>query len=179
MIDPIITMVAALTLSVIFASAASHKLMHRVWFRRQVQEYELIHPLFVPVAAIVLPIAELMIALGLLWSGSRVYAAVLALLIIATYAVAISINLIKGRKDIDCGCSGPTMQQPLQPGLLLRNAFLAVLAFVACIPLVDRLLGLHDNFVMILAATVLVLLYTAADLWLANRPASIKLLGEK
>lgn len=179
MIDPIITMAAVLTLSVIFASAASHKIIHRAWFRRQVQEYELIHPLLVPAAAIMLPITELIIALGLLWSNSRPYAAVLVLLVITTYALAIAINLIKGRKDIDCGCSGPGMQQPLQPGLLLRNLFLAILAFFALLPALSRSLSLFDSFVMLLAATVLILLYTAADLWLANRPASIKLLGEK
>jgi len=49
----------------------------------------------------------------------------------------------------------------------------------ALLPILDRPLSLYDNFVMIAAGTVLVLLYTATDLWLANRPLLLKLSGEK
>ncbi|MFT7338238.1 MAG: hypothetical protein ACI92B_001568 [Marinobacter maritimus] len=179
MIDPVISTSAALALSVIFASAASHKLRHPSWFRRQVHEYELIPGLMVPAAARTLPIAELVIAAGLLWSISRPYAGVLAFLMICVYALAIAINLARGRKDIDCGCSGPAMRQPLQPALLARNLLLAIIALVALLPMLDRPLSLHDNFVMIAAGVVLVLLYTATDLWIANRPLLLKLSGEK
>ncbi|MGO1462926.1 MAG: MauE/DoxX family redox-associated membrane protein [Marinobacter sp.] len=179
MIDPIVSTSAALALAVIFASAASHKLRHPHWFRRQVREYALIPALMVPAAARALPITELVIAAGLLWSASRPYAGLLAFLLIALYALAIAINLARGRKDIDCGCSGPAMRQPLQPALLGRNALLAVIALGALLPMLDRPLSLHDNFVMIAAGTVLVLLYTATDLWLAHRPLLLKLSGEK
>jgi len=179
MIDPVISTSAALALSVIFASAASHKLRHPCWFRRQVHEYELIPGPMVPAAARTLPIAELVIAAGLLWSTSRPYAGVLAFLMIGLYALAIAINLARGRKDIDCGCSGPAMRQPLQPALLARNLMLAIIALVALLPMLDRPLSLHDNFVMIAAGVVLVLLYTATDLWIANRPLLLKLSGEK
>lgn len=179
MIDPIISISAALVLSVIFASAASHKLKNPAWFRRQVQEYELMPSLLIPVTAIMLPIMEVVVALGLLWGDSRPYAAALCLLLVSLYALAIAINLLKGRKDIDCGCSGPAMRQPLQAGLLVRNFFLAVFALNALLPSFERSLGVHDFFIAIAAATVALLLYTAADLWLANRPASLKLLGEK
>ncbi|MDO6442736.1 MauE/DoxX family redox-associated membrane protein [Marinobacter sp. 2_MG-2023] len=179
MIDPIISTAAALALSVIFASAASHKLRHPGWFRRQVQEYELVPGLTVPIVATALPLAELTIAVGLLWSISRPYAAALAFILIAAYTLAIAINLARGRKDIDCGCSGPAMRQPLQPALFARNLLLAVMALCALLPMLDRSLSLHDSFVMIAAGTVLILLYTATDLWLANRPLLLKMSGEK
>ncbi|WP_339782378.1 MauE/DoxX family redox-associated membrane protein [uncultured Marinobacter sp.] len=179
MIDPIISTSAALALSVIFASAASHKIRYPTWFRRQVREYELIPGLMVPFAALALPVTELAVAAGLLWSTSRPYAGVLAFLMISLYALAIAINLARGRKDIDCGCSGPAMRQPLQPALLARNLLLAIIALVALLPMLDRPLSLHDNFVMIAAGVVLVLLYTATDLWIANRPLLLKLSGEK
>jgi len=133
----------------------------------------------VPAAAVALPVAELAIAAGLLWSTSRPYAGILAFLLIGAYALAIAINLARGRKDIDCGCSGPAMRQPLQPALLARNLLLAIVALCALLPMLDRPLGLLDNFVMIAAGTVLVLLYTTTDLWLANRPLLLKLSGEK
>lgn len=179
MIDPIISTSAALALSVIFASAASHKIRHPSWFRRQVREYELIPGLMVPTAALALPVTELAVAAGLLWSTSRPYAGVLAFLLISLYALAIAINLARGRKDIDCGCSGPAMRQPLQPALLVRNGLLAVIALGALLPMLDRPLGLLDNFVIIAAGTVLVLLYTTTDLWIAYRSLLLTVSGEK
>lgn len=179
MIDPVISTSAALALSVIFASAASHKIRHPSWFRRQVREYELIPRFMVPTAALALPVTELAVATGLLWSTSRPYAGVLAFSLISLYALAIAINLARGRKDIDCGCSGPAMRQPLQPALLVRNLLLAVIALGALLPMFERPLGLLDNFVIIAAGTVLVLLYTTTDLWIANRSLLLKLSGEK
>ncbi|MCL1478388.1 MULTISPECIES: MauE/DoxX family redox-associated membrane protein [unclassified Marinobacter] len=179
MIDPVISTSAALALSVIFASAANHKIRHPNWFRRQVREYELIPGFMVPTAALALPVTELAVAAGLLWSTSRPYAGVLAFLLISLYALAIAINLARGRKDIDCGCSGPAMRQPLQPALLVRNGLLAVIALGALLPMLDRPLGLLDNFVIIAAGTVLVLLYTTTDLWIANRSLLLTVSGEK
>lgn len=179
MIDPIISTSAALALSVIFASAASHKLKHPSWFRKQVREYELISESMVGLAARALPIIELATAAGLLWGASRPYAGAVALLLVSVYALAIAINLIRGRKDIDCGCSGPAMRQPLQPGLVVRNLGLAVLACATLLPILSRPLSLHDTFIMIAAGTVITLLYITADLWLANRPLLLKLSGEK
>lgn len=179
MIDPIISTAAALALSVIFASAASHKLRKPHWFRRQVQEYQLAPSVLTPAIALGLPLVELCVALTLLWGTSRPYAAAVALVLIAAYALAIGINLLRGRHDMDCGCSGPAMRQPLHPILLLRNVFLSVLALGALFPVLERTVSLHDNFVMIAAGTVAILLYAAADLWLVNRPLLLKLSGDK
>lgn len=179
MIDPIISTATALALSVIFASAAGHKLKNPNWFRQQIRKYELIPGMAVPAAALALPIIELTTAVGLLWSASRPLAGILALLLVSAYALAIGINLLRGRADIDCGCSGPATPQPLQPGLLIRNLGLAILACVTLLPILDRPLNLHDNFISIAAGTVITLLYLTADLWLANRPLLLKLSGEK
>ncbi|WP_273207139.1 MauE/DoxX family redox-associated membrane protein [Marinobacter subterrani] len=179
MIDPIISTAAALALSVILASAASNKLRKPNWFRRQVEEYQLAPSFLTPVIALGLPVVELLAAVGLLWTTSRSYAAAAALTLVAAYALAIGINLLRGRHDMDCGCSGPAMHQPLHPMLLLRNLFLGVLALGALLPVLERTLSLHDNFVMIAAGIVAVLLYAAADLWLANRSLLLKLSGDK
>ena len=71
------------------------------------------------------------------------------------------------------------MRQPLHPILLLRNGFLGVLALGALIPAFERTTSVHDNFIMIAAGTVAILLYTAADLWLVYRPLLLKLSGDK
>lgn len=179
MIDPIISTASALALSVILASAARHKLKHPSWFRRQIQEYQLIPGLLTPFATRALPMMEFALAAGLLWTTSRPYAGIFAALLISLYGLAIAINLARGRNDIDCGCSGPAMHQPLEPVLLVRNLVLAIAAFIALLPMLNRPISLHDNFIMIAAASVLVLLYSAADLWLANRPLLKQFSGEK
>ena len=56
MIDPIFSTAAALALSVILASAASHKLRKPHWFRRQVNEYQLTPPLLTSAIALALPV---------------------------------------------------------------------------------------------------------------------------
>ena len=68
MFDPIISTAAALALSVILASAASHKLRKPNWFRRQVEEYRLAPSFLTPVIAPALPVAHLPTAAGLLWT---------------------------------------------------------------------------------------------------------------
>ena len=62
----------------------------------------------------------------------------LALSLFVLYAVAISINLFRGRRHIDCGCGGDGTA--IGWGLVVRNVVLAGLALPQQIP-PDDLLG--------------------------------------
>ena len=175
--DPIFTSTAALSLAVIFATTATHKLRAPAWFRRQVAEYRLLPAALVTPVALGLSLLEAGLAAGLLWAGSRSMAALGALILISLYAGGIAINLWRGRHDMDCGCSGPGAQQPLHSRLLLRNLILGGLALLAAFPVDVRPLGLFDDFVIIAAPAVIILLYAATDVWLANRPLLLNLSG--
>ena len=85
----------------------------------------------------------------------------------ARYAGVMTINLLRGRRFIDCGCGGAT--QPLSVGLVLRNVVLAIAAITALVPAPARPLGWLD--VVSMAAGVLVLgaLYAATNQLLAAR----------
>ena len=113
-------------------------------------------------SSMVLPWLEAALAFALLVPASRHLAALGAAALLAGYALAIGINLWRGRRDIDCGCAGPEQAQPIRPVLLARNAALVGLALVASLAPLGRDLGVFDSFVVIAASTVALLLYVGA-----------------
>jgi len=175
--DPILIIASAVAVAVLLASAASHKLRAPMRFARQVEDYGLLPASLVGPVARVLPVIEGIIAFALLVPASRPVAALAATALILFYAGAIGINLWRGRRDIDCGCSGPGQMQPLRPVLLLRNAILAGLGLLAASSPQARELGVFDAFVILAASAVTLLLYAAADSLLANHPRLLKLIG--
>jgi uncharacterized membrane protein len=175
--DPIFVIACALTIAVILASAATHKLRAPSKFADQVEDYQLLPKALVKPLSRLIPVFELAIALGLLIPASRAVAAPAAAALLLGYAAAIAINLWRGRSDIDCGCSGPDQAQPLRPVLLARNGTLAALAVVASLTGHARDMGAFDAFVVIAAAAVALLIYSAAEGLLANGPRLAKLIG--
>lgn len=177
MLDPVLVIASSTALATLLASAASHKLRDRRAFSAIVRAYQLLPAPLAPVATASLALAELALALALLLPGGRASAALAVVLLMALYASAISINLWRGRRDIDCGCSGPGAAQPLRPVLLLRNLVIALLAGLAALPMAERALGALDIFVVIAASAVALLIHVAVDGLLANQPRLAKLTG--
>jgi len=85
------------------------------------------------------------------------------------------VNLIRGRRDIDCGCAGPAAQMPLSGALVVRNALLVAAAIAAAAPLQTRPLGAIDAFTFSAALAMGVLLWKAAHGLLENAPALARL----
>lgn len=175
--DPILVITCALVVAVILASGATHKVRAPARFTRQLEDYLLLPQVTLKLVARGLPLLEFGVAFALLLPASRPIAALLAAALLALYAAAISINLWRGRTDIDCGCSGPDQAQPLRPALLVRNGLLAALALAAGIAPQARDLGLFDGFVVIAASGVALLIYAASEGLLANAPRLLKLIG--
>ncbi|MCP8466422.1 methylamine utilization protein MauE [Pseudomonas sp. ZM23] len=175
--DPILIIASAVAVGVLLASAASHKLRAPMRFARQVEDYGLLPAGLVGPVARTLPVVEGAVAFALLVPASRHVAALAATALILLYAGAIGINLWRGRRDMDCGCSGPGQMQPLRPVLLLRNAIIAALALIAACAPQAREMGVFDAFVILAASAVALFLYAAADGLLANHPRLLKLIG--
>jgi len=73
--------------------------------------------------------AEALSAPLLLWPASRSLGAVLALCVLLVATSGIVMNLLRGRRDVDCGCSGlGESSGGLSWWLVARNALLAALA---------------------------------------------------
>lgn len=76
-----------------------------------------------------LPIAELVAVAALLGSRTAPLGAGLVLILLATFSVAIAINLTHGRRP-QCHCFGQMHSEPIGPGALIRNAAIAAVAIV-------------------------------------------------
>jgi Methylamine utilisation protein MauE len=91
-------------------------------------------------------------------------------LLLASYAGAITLNLVRGRVHISCGCGGHD-RQPLSWWMLPRNLILIVAAMSATLPVTDRSLGWADGLLATVTLLILVLIHLAVTQLLANAAA--------
>jgi hypothetical protein len=171
-VDPAVAFAACGALALVFAQAAWHKLRDLGAFATSLAAYEIVPASLAPLAATQLAVAELLLAGTLLTPPARRAAALAALALLALYAAAIALNLARGRLDLDCGCTGPALRQPLSGWLLARNAALGALALCAALPLAPRALGAADALPIAGGALAAFALYVAANQLAANAPRS-------
>lgn len=119
----------AVLLILLFLQAAWHKFSDYGRFLGLLADYRLLPELLLEPAARLLLLSEALCALLLVWPVSRPAGAVLAASLLLLYALAIAINLLRGRVQVECGCGGAG--QPLSWWLVLRNALLLLIA-LAC-----------------------------------------------
>lgn len=170
MLDPVLVTASSTVLTALLSVAACHKVRDWQGFTRIVRAYEVLPGFLAPAATAVLAISELALASALVLPAWRPQAAIGVILLMALYASAIGLNLWRGRRGIDCGCSGPGARQPLRPVLLLRNLVIALLAVIAANSASERALDALDIFVVIAASAVALLIHLAVDGLLANQP---------
>ena len=147
--DPALAHVCRGVLALVFLSAAAHKLRAPRDFLATTRGYGLVPTSLAPAVAVLLVGAELGAGAGLLAPATQRAAALAATALLGLYGAGIAINLLRGRRDIDCGCGGPAARQPLSAWLVLRNVGLAALGIAALLPSSGRPLGaagcVHDR----------------------------------
>jgi Methylamine utilisation protein MauE len=172
--DPIAvgTIVGALAL-VMFA-AAWHKLREPDVFSGSLAAYRLLPQALVEPVARLLPIVEGVLGVGILVPATRPTALLLVAGLVLIYGVAMAVNLLRGRHDIDCGCGGAT--HPLSWGLVGRNIVLAAAALIASRPTLERGMDWIDALTLVLGVLAFYALYLMADELLrqASRLAQMK-----
>lgn len=174
-LDPAASWAASGALALVFAQAAWHKARDLGAFSAAVANYELIPAALAPLAATQLLVAEILLVGTLALPPARTAAALGALALLALYAGAIALNLARGRRDVDCGCTGPALRQPLSGWLLLRNAALGALAIAAAAPTTARALAPADALPIAGGAAALFALFLAGNQLAANAPRSREL----
>lgn len=134
------------------------------------QEYRLLPPLFLAPASITVMISEtLAAALALIPAARTVGLAIMAVLLII-YATVIGINLLRGRRDIDCGCNGPASRQTLSWWLVTRNLLFLGLVLTAMQPTSGRQFVWLDGFTVLFGVLVVSGLYLSLNQLLAQAP---------
>ena len=162
MLDPVIVWTARLVLAAVLLAAAVAKLRALEEFAGVVHNYRLLPELLTRPVAYALPYIEIVLALGLLLDPTRRLAAVASAALLAVFAIAMAINLWRGRVHIDCGCFAPALKQRLSWALVARNGVLIGLALLV-VPLApaSRSLGALDLLTVGVASGGLLLLYVA------------------
>jgi uncharacterized membrane protein YphA (DoxX/SURF4 family) len=116
-------------LAAIFSASAIGKIQDRRAFVALVLDYQILSKRWARRFAVVLPWLEgatgLMLLIGL---GTRIAAGLSGLLLVS-FIFAMGLNLLRGRKDLDCGCSGAHHRQKISGRLILRNMILLFLSF--------------------------------------------------
>ncbi|MGM0634212.1 MAG: MauE/DoxX family redox-associated membrane protein [Pseudomonadota bacterium] len=161
MIDPLITIVIATSLAILFLLAARHKLSEPLRFEAQLAAYRLVPDRLLTPFARTLPWIEVAVALGMLFAATRPVAGWIAAALLMSYALAMAVNLSRGRSKIDCGC-GDT-PQPLSVWLVLRNVILSAGAILLSAPVATRPLDLLDMLFAVLFVAAISLSYTMLE----------------
>ena len=167
-IDPALHWTLRLALAAILLFASVPKLRDPAGFRAAVAGYRLLPRRAVAIVASALLSVEAGAALALLVPGGAGFAIPCALALLATYTGAIALNLARGLRDIDCGCSGPAGRRPLSGALLLRNALLSSAALLCLLSTSIRAPHLLDGFTVACGAGTLFFLYVGHEVIAAN-----------
>jgi hypothetical protein len=118
-------------IALVYLSAAIGKLRHLSVFHGVVANYRLLPSFLVAPVAYGLPPVEAAIGAALLLGLRSAWAEWAAAGLLLVFALAMGINLRRGRSNIDCGCFQSALRQPLRWALVMRNIVLALLLGLA------------------------------------------------
>ena len=161
--DPVLGHAAAAALAIVLLAGAWHKFADLDSFGVAVERYRLLNPIAARATALCLPPLEALAGLSLLHPATRAAGAALAAAIVLVVTAAIVANLLRGRRDIDCGCAAPGSAQRLSWILVARNAALLGLCALAAAPMSPRELVWLDGFTTAFAALALWAVYGAIN----------------
>jgi methylamine dehydrogenase accessory protein MauD len=168
----IVVLFARLLLAVVFAVAGVAKLADREGSRQAVAGFGVPAALAAPLG-ILLPFAELAVAIALIPTATAFWGALGALVLLLLFVAGIGANLARGRRP-DCHCFGQLHSAPAGWATLARNgALAAVAAFLVWRGLegevgpsvVGWIGALSATQLLVLACAMILLALVAAQWW--------------
>lgn len=168
-IDPVIPLVCSLILSYVFVVASFHKWQNLSEFRETLTNYQVLPEALLGFFVLSVPTVELLCGVALLVPYSVTMAASGVAILLLMYIGAIAINLLKGRRTIDCGCGGTEQKQAISEGLIVRNGVLVFFAYCLITAVPARELGALDWLIALLATVVGCLFYNIVNQLLVNK----------
>jgi uncharacterized membrane protein YphA (DoxX/SURF4 family) len=163
MLDPAVGILIVASVALLFASAGVHKL-------RDLRRFDEIFAAFglMPFIARLrlswaVPTLEIGVAAGLLLDLCRPYAGAVGIVLLSGYAVAIAVNLQRGRRDLACGCGGPDERRPIAAWMVWRNVLIALVLAGVLAPWSGRPLSLTDAVTIAFGLLAIALVYLCID----------------
>lgn len=167
-VDITISYILRFLLVLIFLRSVLHKLSDYHQFCSELKSYRIVPEYLSRVFAPSLLFLEGYCALTLLIQG-WLHPAIIGATLLALYAFAMSINLARGRTDIDCGCSTALVfRQSISWALVARNMALTGIALVGVLPVVSRDLAPLDAVTIACASVAIMFVYGSIEQALAN-----------
>lgn len=168
-LDPVIPLISSLVLSYIFVVASIHKWKDLAAFKVILENYQILPTTLLGTFTLIIPAMEIATGVALLIPILTPVAAILAASLLLMYMLGIGINLLKGRRTIDCGCGGTDNKQAISEWLLVRNGILLFLVMAIILPVVPRSLVWLDWAVVLMATLTACLMYNVLNQLLMNR----------
>ncbi len=167
--DPAVNLIASLVLSYVFVLAGLHKCRAPAEFAATLDNYQILPQGLSRQGVYLIPVAEIMTGVALLIPATAKLSALSAAVLLCAYMTAIGVNLLRGRRNIDCGCGGAAQKQSLSEWMLARNGLLLLLAYLAGCQVQSRTLLWFDWVVVVLATVMGCLFYSIINQLLANK----------
>lgn len=151
-VDPFVQLVAAGATAIVFARAIVEKSSNFVVYAATLRDYRLIPEGLAPFAAVCLFVAEISTVACLVMPETRGFGAACAIVLLALYALAMTLALRAGREEIECGCGGEG--QVVSWALVARNGALMALAALLLAPEAPRALTWFDHAQIVCAILI-------------------------
>ena len=174
MLDPVAISAISIGFGILFLMGAVHKVTALAEFRAILANYRLFPPKAVSVLALAVVGIEGSLGLGWLFLPDRQSVALATINLLFLYALAIGVNLRRGRTHISCGCNfgqAAGGADVLSGWLVARNLLLAAIAAVAVLPVAERSFGWLDYLTLAAALASGTLLFAAGNQLIRNRAA--------
>lgn len=168
MLDPVVQIAIAYALAALWLAGAAHKIASPRRFRATVADYRVLPEALVPAAAFTVVALELGLGIALVAPIDRFVPLVVSSGLLTLYAAAVGVNLLRGRRHIDCGCAGPDLRQPLSAWIVGRNLALAAAALAGALPVEPRALLWLDVVTVIATVGILAAIYATLNRLVAN-----------
>jgi hypothetical protein len=162
-LDPAIGYLIIAGIALVFVTAAAHKMRNPVLFAEVFAAYRVLPDAPARQLAWLVPCLELGVAAALCWKPSRRMAAMSGIALLIAYAWVLTINLLRGRRDLDCGCGAIHDRRAIAAWMVWRNLFLATALGIAALPWSARALGLVDFPTVLGGLIAVAMLYAAVD----------------
>ncbi|MEQ8485490.1 MAG: MauE/DoxX family redox-associated membrane protein [Pseudomonadales bacterium] len=173
MLDPVVAAALSLAFAVLFGAGAYDKLANVIRFRAVLADYRMLPPSSIAAAGIGIGLIELALAVGWLSRWLPLWTAAASAVLFIGYAGAMAANLVRGRREVSCGCvfGAAHAGDRLSWSLVIRNGVLAALALLPALPLTARVPDWADHAVATVAAVALLLIYLAGQQLMGNAAA--------